>query len=46
MKTKLKIPFEPAPLDPSWLLKAHSGRRMDAIEVEQYMAYAYELEHN
>ena len=46
MKTILRIPFKPAKEDPSWLLKAHSGRKMDAIEVEEYMLYMHEKEHN
>jgi hypothetical protein len=45
MKTVLRIPFEPAPVDPSWLLKGHSGRKMDALEVEHFMAYQFERDH-
>ena len=45
MKTVLKIPHKPAPADPEWLLKAHSGRKMDPIEIEQYLVYKFDLDH-
>lgn len=34
MKTYLRIPYERAPEDPSWLMKAHAGRKLDPIEAE------------
>ena len=45
MKTYLKIPYQRAPEDPSWLQKAHSGRKMDPIELEEYLLYKFDLEH-
>jgi hypothetical protein len=34
MKTYLKIPYELAPNDPDWLLKAHSRKKLDPLEAE------------
>ena len=45
MKTYLKIPYQRAPEDPSWLQKAHSGRKMDPIELEEYLLYKFDLDH-
>ena len=44
MKTNLLIPFEPAPEDPVWLVKAQAGKRLDPIEAEEYFLYKFELE--
>jgi hypothetical protein len=45
MKTYLKIPYERAPEDPVWLTKAHAGRKLDPIEVEEFMLHKHTLEH-
>lgn len=36
MMTFLRIPFERAPEDPSWLTKKKAGRKLDPIEAEEY----------
>ena len=45
MKTYLRIPYQRAPEDPSWLSKAHAGRKLDPIELEEYLHFKYEKEH-
>lgn len=45
MKTYLKIPFERAPEDPVWLSKAHAGRKLDPIEVEEFMEHKYQTDY-
>lgn len=42
MKTIWKIPFKRAIPDPEWLMKAHSGRKMDPIEIEEFYRHKYE----
>ena len=42
MKTILLIPTHPAPEDPEWIQKGHSGRKMDSIEAEQWFKYKYD----
>jgi len=42
MKTIWKIPYKRAPVDPEWLMKFHSGRKMDPIEIEEYYRHKYE----
>jgi len=42
MKTIWKIPFKRAIPDPEWLMKAHSGRKMDPLEVEEFYRHKYE----
>jgi hypothetical protein len=39
MKTVLLIPFEPAPADPTWLVKAQAGKKLDPLEVEQFFRF-------
>lgn len=41
MKTYLKIPFERAPEDPSWLTKKKAGRKLDPLEAEEYFKFKY-----
>ena len=36
MRTLVLIPIEPAPKDPSWMLKSKSGRRMNLEEASLY----------
>ncbi len=45
MKTYVKIPFEPAPRDPSWLLKKYSGKKMNPLESEEYFKHIFEEDH-
>lgn len=45
MKTFLNIPFKAAPQDPSWFLKAKSGRKMNPIEAEEYLQWKHENEY-
>ena len=45
MKTFLKIPFEPAPEDPSWMFKARSGKKMSPPEAEEYFKWKHDKEH-
>jgi hypothetical protein len=42
MKTIWRIPYQRAPVDPSWLLKKKAGRKLDPIEVEEYFRYKFE----
>ena len=45
MKTVMRIPWKRAPEDPSWLTKAHAGRKMDAIEVEEWYRHLHNRNH-
>lgn len=45
MKSYVKIPFEPAPRDPSWLLKKYSKRKMNPLESEEYFKHLFEEDH-
>jgi hypothetical protein len=45
MKTFMKIPFERAKEDPSWLTKKHAGLKLDPIEIEEYYRYKFEKNH-
>lgn len=45
MRTIVLIPTEPAPEDPSWLIKKHSHRKLDPIEIEEYFSYEWEKDH-
>lgn len=45
MRTVMRIPWKRAPDDPSWLTKAHAGKKLDAIEVEQWYRHKYNREH-
>lgn len=36
MKTVVLIPTEPAPKDPSWMIKRHAGRKLDPMELAEY----------
>jgi hypothetical protein len=42
MKTVLQIPFEKAPQDPSWMAKVKTGKKLDAIEMEEYILFKHE----
>ncbi len=39
------IPFEAAPKDPEWLLKAYAKEKLNALEMEEYLRYSFEKEH-
>jgi len=41
MMTFLRIPFERAPEDPSWLTKKKAGRKLDPIEAEEYYKFKF-----
>lgn len=41
MKTFLKIPFERAPEDPSWLVKKKAGRKLNPLEAEEYYKFKF-----
>ena len=41
MKTLVLIPTEPAPEDPSWMMKRHAGRKLSAEESQQYYEHIY-----
>lgn len=41
MKTYLRIPFERAPEDPSWLTKKKAGRKLNPIEAEEYYKFKF-----
>lgn len=45
MKTFMRIPYQRAPEDPSWLLKKKAGRKLDPIEVEEYYRYQFDQSH-
>lgn len=38
----MRIPYQRAPEDPSWLLKAKAGRKLDALEAEEYFHYKFD----
>jgi len=42
MKTYVKIPIEPAPKDPSWIVKKHSHKKMNPIESEEYYKHLFD----
>jgi hypothetical protein len=45
MKTLVLIPFEPAPKEPDWLIKKHAGKKLDALEMEEYYFFKNEIDH-
>jgi hypothetical protein len=44
MKTYLRIPFERAIEDPSWMSKKKAGRKLSPIEAEEFFQAKYEKE--
>ena len=42
MFTNVKIPIEPAPKDPKWIIKKHAGKKLDPIELEEYFHYKHD----
>ena len=45
MLTIVRIPIEPAPRDPSWLVKKYSRRKLNPLEAEESFKHEYEEEH-
>jgi hypothetical protein len=45
MKTIWRIPYERAPVDPSWLVKAHAGRKLDNLESEEWYRHIHDKGH-
>ena len=45
MRAVVRIAGKRAPEDPSWLTKAHAGRKMDAIEVEEWYRHLHNRNH-
>ena len=45
MKTIMKIPFQRAPVGPSWLTKKKAGRKLNPIEANQWLKAKFEEEH-
>ena len=43
MKTEILIPKEPAPSDPSWMIKKFSGKTLSPFEQEKYFTWKHEL---
>jgi hypothetical protein len=39
------IPFEPAPADPSWIIKKHARKKFNPLEAEEYYKHEFEEEH-
>jgi hypothetical protein len=46
MYTELRIPIEPAPEDPEWMIKKFQGMALDAFEQEQYYMWKHDLNLN
>jgi hypothetical protein len=44
-KTIVLIPIEPAPADPSWIIKKHARRKFNPLEAEEYYKYEFEEEY-
>lgn len=44
MKTIVKIPFERAPEDPSWIIKRKSGKVLTSDESQEYYKFEFEKE--
>lgn len=34
MCTEVKIPYEPAPADPEWMIRRHAGLKLNAEELD------------
>jgi hypothetical protein len=45
MFTEVLIPMEPAPADPTWMIKRHSGKKLDPLELEEYYEYIFQKDH-
>lgn len=44
MKTIVLIPTHPAPVDPTWLTKRHAGRKLNALEAQEYYKDVFDRE--
>ena len=44
-KTIVRIPIEPAPADPSWVIKKHARRKFNPLEAEEYYRNEFEEEY-
>ncbi len=44
MRTFVRIPYERAPEDPSWMTKKKAGKKLDPMEAEEYFNVRYEQE--
>lgn len=42
MKTEVKIPWEPAPKDPEWMIRRQAGLKLNAEELEQFCSWQYD----
>jgi len=40
----VRIPIEPAPADPSWVIKKHARRKFNPLEAEEYYKNEFEEE--
>jgi hypothetical protein len=43
-KTIVRIPIEPAPSDPSWIIKKHARRKFNPLEAEDFFRHEFEEE--
>ena len=42
MRTEVKIPSEPAPTDPEWMIRRYAGLKLNAEELEQFYAWHHD----
>jgi hypothetical protein len=45
MRTIVAIPSVASKPDPDWLIKKHLKKKLNALEIEEYYKYLYELNH-
>lgn len=44
MFTEVLIPIQPAPKDPKWMIKKHAGKKLDPLEIEEYLKFKHDNE--
>lgn len=42
MCTEVKIPYEPAPADPEWMIRRYAGLKLNAEELDQYFRWEHD----
>jgi hypothetical protein len=42
MRTEVKIPFEPAPADPEWMIRRYAGLKLNVEELDQYLRWEHD----
>ena len=45
MRTEVKIPFEPAPADPEWMIRKYAGLKLNAEELEQFYSWHHDQQY-